>query len=251
MALLHCELDSKSVRMPTSVMAILPHDVISTSQSPKVLYLLHGCSHNYSVWSRYTSLERYCLPYNLAVIMPEVNRSFYTDMAYGPEYFTYITEELPGLCESMFHISTSSEDRYIAGMSMGGYGCLKAALSHPECYTGCAAISAVTNIHTKIESTPDSAPKKRDFRAIFGENLLISNQDDLYTLALQAKASGKPLPDFHLFCGTKDHFYQEILVFCDFLKKQEFSVSFDGWTGTHDWDFWDQAIFKVITHFFN
>ena len=94
MALLHCELDSKSVRMPTSVMAILPHDVISTSQSPKVLYLLHGCSHNYSVWSRYTSLERYCLPYNLAVIMPEVNRSFYTDMAYGPEYFTYITEEL-------------------------------------------------------------------------------------------------------------------------------------------------------------
>ena len=95
--------------------------------------------------------------------MPEVNRSFYTDMAYGPEYFTYITEELPGLCESMFHISTSSEDRYIAGMSMGGYGCLKAALSHPECYTGCAAISAVTNIHTKIESTPDSAPKKTRF----------------------------------------------------------------------------------------
>lgn len=183
--------------------------------------------------------------------MPEVNRSFYTDMAYGPEYFTYITEELPGLCESMFHISTSSEDRYIAGMSMGGYGCLKAALSHPECYTGCAAISAVTNIHTKVESTPDSAPKKRDFRAIFGENLLISDQDDLYTLALQAKASGKPLPDFHLFCGTKDHFYQENLEFCDFLKKQEFSVSFDGWTGTHDWDFWDQAIFKVITRFFN
>ena len=234
MALLHCELVSTSVRMPTSVMAILPHDVISTSQSPKVLYLLHGCSHNYSVWSRYTSLERYCLPYNLAVIMPEVNRSFYTDMAYGPEYFTYITEELPGLCESMFHISTSSE-----------------ALSHPEYYAGCAAISAVTNIHTKVESTPDSAPKKRDFRAIFGENLLISDQDDLYTLALQAKASGKPLPDFHLFCGTKDHFYQENLEFCDFLKKQEFSVSFDGWTGTHDWDFWDQAIFKVITHFFN
>ena len=251
MALLHCELDSKSVRMPTSVMVILPQDVISASQPPKVLYLLHGCSHNYSVWSRYTSLERYCLPYNLAVIMPEVNLSFYTDMAYGPEYFTYITEELPGLCESMFHISISSEDRYIAGISMGGYGCLKAALSHPECYAGCAAISAVTNIHTKVKSTPDSAPKKQDFRAIFGENLLISDQDDLYTLALQAKVSGKPLPDFHLFCGIEDHFYQENLEFYDFLKKQEFSISFDGWTGTHDWDFWDQAIFKVITQFFN
>ena len=86
---------------------------------------------------------------------------------------------------------------------MGGYGCLKAALSHPECYAGCAAISAVTNIHTKVKSTPDSAPKKQDFRAIFGENLLISDQDDLYTLALQAKVSGKPLPDFHLFCGYR------------------------------------------------
>lgn len=60
--------------------------------------------------------------------MPEVQRGFYTDMVYGPAYFTYITEELPRLCASLFRVTEDPARTYIAGLSMGGYGALKAAL---------------------------------------------------------------------------------------------------------------------------
>ena len=158
MALLHCEINAKSIRMVTSVCAILPHDTYDGEKPVKTLYLLHGRSHNYSVWTRYTNLERYAEVHHAAVIMPEVNRSFYTDMRYGVDYQTYVSEELPDLCESMFRISKNPEDRFIAGMSMGGYGALKTALSHPDRYAACGMISAAHRRHAGNQSEKAGIP---------------------------------------------------------------------------------------------
>ncbi len=62
--------------------------ICRTNRPAKTLYLLHGRSHNYSVWTRYTSLEQYAKTCNTAIIMPEVNRSFYSNMKYGLDYQT-------------------------------------------------------------------------------------------------------------------------------------------------------------------
>ncbi|MBE7720654.1 MAG: hypothetical protein E7243_14215 [Lacrimispora celerecrescens] len=103
MAFLHCELKAESIRMVTSVCVVLPQDFYRTDCPVKTLYLLHGRSHNYSVWTRYTSLEQYAQAHNDAIIMPEINRSLYSNMKYGLDYQTYVSEELPDLCESMIH----------------------------------------------------------------------------------------------------------------------------------------------------
>lgn len=250
MALLTCEIYSNALRMPTSVTVILPHDEMKPNESIRTLYLLHGRSHNHSVWQRYTSLERYCQSKPVAVIMPEVNRSFYINMVYGVDYFTYITEELPALCESMFHIGTTAEHRYIAGMSMGGYGCLKAALSKPEFYHGCAAVSAVTDIIQHIEDTPAETPKGREFSGIFGEDRLVSSKDDLYFLAKQAKQNGI-VPQLYFACGAEDHLNQEGAIFRKFLSDQSISFIYEEWPGIHDWNFWDQALPKVLDFILN
>lgn len=245
MALLHCELYSRELRMPTSLNLILPQDTTGLTAPAKTLYLLHGRSHNYSVWQRYTSLERYCESRHVAVVMPEANRSFYTDMAYGVNYFSYIAEELPRLCESMFHISTRPGDRYIAGISMGGYGCLKAALSFPENYAACFPISAVTDIRLHIADTPEDSPKKNEFRGIFGPEFTVTEQDDLYALAHSAQSAAHR-PDFHFLCGTEDHLYREGKAFQEYLRGLRFGVSSREWPGVHDWAFWDAAIARVI-----
>lgn len=44
----------------------------------KTLYLLHGLSDDHTIWQRRTSIERYAAPLGIAVIMPAVDRSFYT-----------------------------------------------------------------------------------------------------------------------------------------------------------------------------
>ncbi len=249
MAFLHCELYSHKLRMPASVAVILPQDVTLRQAPARVLYLLHGRSHNYSVWYRYTSLERYCQDYHAAIIMPEANRSFYTDMEQGVAYFSYITEELPALCQSMFHLSPRREDRFISGMSMGGYGCLKAALVKPEFYAACAAISPVTDIRKHVDETPENDPKKKEFRGIFGHSLSISPKDDLYALAIKKRHSPRR-PDFYFYCGTDDHLLNESRHFQQHLQQQGYTVAGEEWPGIHDWRFWDTAIEKVLNRFF-
>lgn len=255
MALLHCELKAESIRMVTSVCVILPQDFCRTKRPAKTLYLLHGRSHNYSVWTRYTSLEQYAEAFNAAIIMPEVNRSFYSNMKYGLDYQTYVSKELPDLCEAMFHISADPKDRYIAGMSMGGYGALKTALLHPDRYAGCGAVSAVTDIFKHVTETPESDPKKQEFQGIFGEHYDLVPEDDIFFLAARdADASSRTTcatcPDFYIACGTEDHLYPESVRLFRHLKSLPYQVTFDEWSGIHDWKFWDTAVKRVLEYFF-
>ena len=95
----------------------------------KVLYLLHALGENDSAYLRYADIERFAIDYNIAIIMPNADRSYYTDTAYGENYFTHISKEIPQYAKRFFHLSDKREDNYIAGFSMGGYGALKIGLS--------------------------------------------------------------------------------------------------------------------------
>ena len=75
--------------MNTSLEVVLP-DGGKLRDAP-VVYLLHGLSDNCTGWTRYTAIERYARDKGAAVVMPEVQRSFYTDMALAVDYFTYVS----------------------------------------------------------------------------------------------------------------------------------------------------------------
>ena len=105
MAFLHCEIASESLRMATAVDVILPDN--GDLSEIKTLYLLHGLTDDCTGWTRYTAVERYARERGLAVVLPEVQRSFYTDMAYGLPYFTDVSEELPAVCRRMFGLGAA------------------------------------------------------------------------------------------------------------------------------------------------
>lgn len=256
MAYLHCELTSKALRAVTSVNLILPQDLDFSYRNPgsrrgdvPVLYLLHGRSHNYSVWQRYSPIELLAEQYQVAVVMPEVGRSFYSDMEFGPECFTYITKELPALCETLFHISPDPKKRFLCGMSMGGYGCLKAAFSCPESYEACAAFSAVADIQFHVNREPENSPKKNEFRAIFGLDLQIKPKDDLFHLSSQAAALPTK-PRLFLACGTEDHLYDQDLLLHGHLDTIGYAHEYRQWPGIHDWVFWNEALIQAFAWMF-
>ena len=85
----------------------------------KVLWLLHGLSDDNTAWCRNTSIERYVENKNICVIMPAVDRSFYSDMAYGNKYYSYISAELPKMMKSMLPISMKKEDN-LRGRAFNG-----------------------------------------------------------------------------------------------------------------------------------
>ena len=90
--------------------------------------------------------ERYAADYGVCIVMPCGARSFYMDMKYGMKYFSYITEELQDVISEFLKVSNKREDTYIAGLSMGGYGALKAALKRPEVFCAAAGLSSVADI---------------------------------------------------------------------------------------------------------
>ena len=139
MACLSWTFHSPSLRMATHAFVVLPE---YPAQPQNTLILLHGLSGACDTWNRRTSIERYAQKHNLAVIMPEVQRSWYTDMVYGLPYFTFITDELPRLAANTLRVPVDPAHLYVGGLSMGGYGALKCALTYPERYAGCISLSA-------------------------------------------------------------------------------------------------------------
>ena len=90
------------------------------------LYLLHGMSDDHTIWERRTSIERYASEKGIAVVMPDGDLSWYTDMKHGQNYFTFMADELPAVCRDFFpKMSPRREDTFVAGLSMGGYGAFK------------------------------------------------------------------------------------------------------------------------------
>src|SRR5687768_1122020 len=149
MAFFDCHFFSDTLAMTVSAYVLVPQSSvkqIGLESGPAratypTLYLLHGLSDDHTIWMRRTSIERYAAAKNIAVVMPAVGRSFYQNMASGPQYWTFLSEELPRLMRQFFPLSPAREDNFAAGLSMGGYGALRLGLAHPDRFAAAASLS--------------------------------------------------------------------------------------------------------------
>jgi len=220
--------------------------------SYKTLYLLHGLSGDYTAWMRRTSIERYVEKYGIAVVMPSVERSWYADTAYGANYFTFITQELPAVCRGYFKdMSDKPEDNYIAGLSMGGYGALKAALTCAGQYAGCASLSGALDI-TRI----GRPYQLEEWQGNFGFDLksaeeLAGSDMDIYELTRRNHAEGKPFPKMFIWCGTEDTLLPANQKYHQLLNELNIPHSYGESEGDHTWGWWDLHIQEVLAFLFH
>lgn len=247
-AFLHLEINSKALMMHTTVSVIMPQN-IKSNEKIKTLYLLHGYHGNHMDWMRYTSIERYVEDKRMAVIMPEVNNGYYANMDKGLDYFTYVADELPHIMESLFPLSKKKEDRFIAGLSMGGYGAFKIAALRPLKFSKAISLSGSLNILTVKEISKED-DRKDYFSAVFGQNETSYKKHDLYHI-FNKLMKQKNQPQLYMACGTEDFLFQDNEAFYDFLVEQGFDVYYETSPGAHTWDFWDCYIEKAIKWLFN
>ena len=251
MALLHCHFFSDVLGLSCSMDVVLPQ---ATSQQIgmegragrerfPVLYLLHGLSDDHTIWQRRTSIERYVADLGLAVVMPAVERSFYTDMAHGLRWWTFISEELPSLCQRFFPLSDRREDTFVAGLSMGGYGAFKLALRHPERYAAAASLSGALDM-AALASADDHGP---DIELVYGDPAAVAGSDhDLLHLAEQVAAADGPRPLLYQWCGTDDFLYPVNLAFRDRAQSLGLPLTYTDGPGDHQWKHWDEHIQHVL-----
>jgi len=254
MSLIEFHFSSETLGLCCSMNIILPQrrlEKIRLEPQSKIptLYLLHGLSDDHTIWLRRTSIERYVENRNLAVVMPAVHRSFYTDMAHGGKYWQFISEEVPAIVRDAFPLSDRREDNFVAGLSMGGYGAFKLALAHPERFAAAASLSGAMDMgHHEGEGdgAGDSAEWLAELTNIFGPmDRFNGSPNDLQALA-QSTARSAQKPHLYQCCGTEDFLYRDNQAFRAFIQPLGFDYTYAEGPGEHTWAFWDEYIQKVL-----
>ncbi len=248
MAYFNGMISSKSLQMQTGLNVVIPDNITEQKEKYKVVYLLHGLSDNCTAWFQNTQVALFANEYNVVFVMPEVQRSFYTDMKNGLNYFTYITEELPKICQKLFNVSDKREDNFVMGLSMGGYGALKCALKYPERYKGCGAFSAACNMK-RFLNYDETDFFYKEIKAILGQNLELLEENDIYPLIDKCDKSDIK-PEIFVTCGTEDFIYHMSTELKEALEKTSIPFTYKEWSGAHEWYLWNKSLRLACEHFF-
>ena len=251
MAHIQANILPKSLGYRTNIEIIIPQDKEKTAPAEKILYLLHGLGQDCSAWGRYSRIEEYAEVHNYAIIMPSVQRSFYMDMSYGSDYFTYVSEELPQIVEQLFNLKHIREKTFVAGLSMGGYGALKCALSRPDFYAAGASFSGAVDPPAQASMTELFGMTKQSI-GIYGTDLVFPDHVNLSRLA--EKAAELPIhaqPRLMATCGDKDFLLLDNRKFSKHMRKLGLPFTYTEWEGDHNWTFWEASLPLAFKFFEN
>ncbi|CAM4289138.1 alpha/beta hydrolase [Weissella hellenica] len=195
---------SSTLQTHMNIGVILP-DQLPQAPLPTI-WLLHGLGENGTCWPTRTTIENLALNYQVAIIMPNVDRSFYMDEVNGLPYWTYFTKELMPEMQHLLPLSSHRDSNFVIGNSMEGFGALKLGFSHPELFSYIAALSPVINL-------TDIIPIMPDVKRVFGENDFLKPANDQFT---------------------------------HFMTKYQIDDNYHVSPGNHDWLFWEKEIQKVL-----
>ncbi len=252
MALLHSHFFSNTLGRQVSCEVILPEKstrligMDSAENRQQVLWLLHGASDDETIWQRRTSIERYVAGRGLAVVMPSVEISSYSNLAHGGRFYDYVAKELPEVMRGFFGFSDKREDNFICGLSMGGGGALKIGLANPDKYSVIGCLSAGIFNREVYDGVMKIDPKenRRGYIQFDGRNIK-GTEEDLCGNAERIIRENLPVPRIYHSTGSEDFLLGAAHFTRDFFGKFEgnpFDYVYEEDPGAHTWDYWDEHI---------
>ncbi len=259
MAFINSTIYSNVLRQEVALDLYIPNDrpEKSIKKPCGIVYFLHGLGSSEKRFREFTATNRYAMENHIAIVYISAPQSFYTDMKYGLKYYTYITEELPKLLESLYGLKFPREKTFLSGLSMGGYGTLKIGLSRPDMFGAIAPLSAPCDIITMTETLKKQDKLEGDslsFLPVFGDNMEVKNEDNPYYLIKKvSELPPEKQPRIRMMCGIQDDLamineqnkafdeYASTLPLADYKLMM--------WEGVHDYTFWDRAMMHTIAFF--
>ena len=255
MARFECNVISYVLKRTVDISVVIPTPTIPESMgmgesphhTPKasypVLYLMHGMGNGHLQWLGYTKAELYAEEHRIAVVCISAENKAYIKSG-SDDFYRFVSEELPDFITGIFPVSKKPEDTYIAGLSMGGYGTLVHALSHPERYGAFGTFSA--GIRRSAFARLPVGPGSEEARFMIPETDYVPEFDPV-ALAESYAGKGCELPKIYMACGTSDGIYKANIRFRDILINDGADVTWDEIDGYgHEWRFWDIELEKFL-----
>lgn len=249
MAFFKIEYNSKVLGMERQVNVIYPDASELTAAEVDdndipVLYLLHGMGGNENSWQKRTNIERLLRHTNLIVVMPSTDLGWYTNTASGLPYYDAIAIELPRVLKRFFpNMTNKREKTFIAGLSMGGYGAYKIALStdkfsHAASFSGALAMGMDGQDPAAVVGESVAY-----WQGVFGD--LSKNVARQHALSTLAESSDKKTK-FYAWCGYEDFLYQANEFAIKELKALGLDITYCNDRGKHEWYYWNQQLESLL-----
>jgi S-formylglutathione hydrolase FrmB len=253
-------LNSRILKSPVHYCVYLPasYDAGATkhpAQDYPVLYFLHGLGDNERTlfnsggWTLIDDLYRQHKIAEFLIVAPEGGRTFYINSADGSvPYSDFFLQEFIPLIENRYRIAKGRNNRAISGISMGGYGALRFAFSHPEMFSAVSAQSAalITETPQELDTAARSgAPLGKLLAAVFGNPIDVKHWKDNspFVLAAVNRASLRRLA-IYFNCGQEDNygFEKGASALHEQLEKEGVKHDYHPYEGDH-------SLRYFLTHF--
>lgn len=236
----------------------LPEGFETSTQTYPVVYLLNGFTGNETDWTKIGLVKdisdelikgKQMIP--MVIIMPDGDDRLYMNKDDGtyPYEDMFLTEFMP-FVEQKYRIKKEKAFRAISGLSMGGSGSLRWALTYHNLFGACAAFSA--GISTEDEIINEAY---ESFDAYFGrvspsikgkvgEDRLTETMRNYDVLHLIKSKDTELLKTVHIYfdCGDDDFLtIGNSQLHIDLTKKgipHEFRMR----DGGHTWNFWRDSL---------
>ncbi|RUS45041.1 alpha/beta hydrolase family protein [Cohnella sp. AR92] len=254
MATINMHFFSHSLKRAVPLTALIPLDSPflppqknSEIQPLKSLYLLHGYSGTHTDWSHFSRIRELSDRYRIAVFMPSGENHFYVDDENkGSMFGEYIGKDLIDFTRMLFPLSSSREDTFIAGVSMGGYGAIRNGYKYADRYGHIIGLSSALipyKIANKEPGFKDEIADYGYYRSVFGDlTELLGSDKDPEAIVRRLIETGEELPRLYMACGTEDFLLDVNRRFHDFLEENKVEHTYRESAGAHTWDFCNEAI---------
>lgn len=223
-----------------------------------VVYLLHGLGGGEGDWPRIGKIrqtadrlvaEKAIPP--MAIVMPDAGNSWYVDSdTHGPVASALLDDFMPHV-ERRHGLRTDRRGRFIAGLSMGGYGALRLAILHPTRFRAAASLSGA--IFPDLASAGEvSKGQIRMFKGAFGQPFTPAHYNRLnFFSKLAAFKAAKQRPDLYISVGDDDGFrlYEGAVDLYLSLKRLRLAVEMRIVDGDHNWRLWRKDVIPALRYF--
>jgi S-formylglutathione hydrolase FrmB len=236
-----CSFHSPALVRDMPYMAVLPSSYADSERRYPVLYLLHGWNGDYKNWCTLTNLVAYAERYEIIIITPDGQNSWYVNSATAPadRFYDYIAADLIAEVDGRFRTISSAHRRAIAGLSMGGYGSFLVALKHPEMFSIVGSISGAFDAPCGIEKVlPDVC---ESIEHAYGEaTSAVRRESNVFDLVKRAPAT--VFPYIFLQCGADDLLLPSNRRFVAEISARKLAYEYHEMPGDHTWEFWDSVL---------
>lgn len=235
-------IQSKFLKSDDSLFVFKPSNFLATKSYP-LLYLLHGHSANFKSWSKLADLQSLANQYHMIIVCPDgLKKSWYLNSSLkdSSQFESFFFEELVPFIHQKYKIN--SNQIFITGASMGGYGALWLFVHHYAYFRSAGSTSGVVNLRHSGFKASTLAEHLGTYSA---ENKNFDSYSIVNNVKLLALADKPIIFDI----GTEDYLYKSNKALRDSCDYYKVKATFTAQPGAHTGSYWSKSILQQLSYF--